>query len=68
MVSKRLKRMFTETFSNTAQLYGIVGTIAAGAAPIPIPKKYPPSFVITWDKKRKMPKFMSGREYLKRNG
>lgn len=65
MVSKRLRRMFTETFSNTAQLYGIAGTIAAGATPIPIPKKYPPSFVITWDKRRKRPKLMSGQEYIK---
>lgn len=48
-----------ELLSNFANL----GSILQPLNPVPVHEKYPPSFVITWDKGKHRPQMIRGREY-----
>lgn len=59
MTKKQAKDKIKELASNAVN----VASFLTGSH-IPVPAKYPPSFVITWDKKRKRPAMMRGMDYF----
>lgn len=48
-----------ELLSNFVNL----GSVLQPLSPVPVHEKYPPSFVITWDKVKHRPQMIRGREY-----
>jgi len=59
MTKKQAKDKIKELASNAVN----VASFLTGSH-IPVPAKYPPSFVIIWDEKKKRPAMMRGTDYF----